>query len=157
MEKARAALAGAGGWVRTTTYGLRNTPGGRRAKFRVVANDGLLTGAATSKGRHEVEAKAPRVSILSPANGDAVVEKTPVQFAASIEDLQDANLRPRKIVWRSSIQGAIGRGSTITAELEPGSHRITVRATNSAGRTGTASLDLEVAAVPPTVDALLIP
>lgn len=136
---------------------LRSLPGGRRAKFRVVANDGVLTGAATSKGKLRVPAKPPRVAILSPTSGEALVEKAQVQLAASVEDLQDANLKPRHVVWRSSVQGTLGRGTAITTTLKPGSHEISVRATNSAGRTGRAKLNVEVAAVPPNVDAVLIP
>jgi hypothetical protein len=136
---------------------LRRLPGGRKAKFRVVANDGVLTGAATSRGRLEVPAKPPKVAILSPEPGASLVEKTEVRLAAGVDDLQDANVRRRNIVWRSSEQGTLGRGATITTTLKPGSHAISVRATNSAGRTGKAKVSVEVAAVPPSVDAVLIP
>jgi hypothetical protein len=136
---------------------LRSLPGGRKARFRVVANDGVLTGAARSKGKLRVPAKPPRVSILSPEPGASVVEKSQVQLAASVEDLQDANVKRRSIVWRSSEQGTLGRGATITTTLKPGSHEISVRAKNSAGRSAGAKVDVEVAAVPPSVDAILIP
>lgn len=142
---------------RSYVVDMRRLPGGRKARFRVVANDGVLTGVATSRGRHTVPAKPPRVSILSPAPGAPLVEQAKVQLAAGVDDLQDANLKRRNIVWRSSVQGMLGRGATITTTLEPGSHVISVRATNSAGRTGGAKVDAEVAAVPPTVDAILIP
>jgi hypothetical protein len=136
---------------------LRSLPGGRKARFRVVANDGVLTGAARSKGKLRVPAKAPRVSILSPEPGASLVEKSQIQLAASVEDLQDANLKRRNIAWRSSEQGTLGRGATITTTLKPGSHEISVRATNSAGRSNRAKVKVEVAAVPPSVDAVLIP
>ena len=136
---------------------LRRLPGGRKAKFRVVANDGVLTGAARSRGKLRVAAKPPRVAILSPTPGDSLVEKTQIQLAASVDDLQDANVKRRNIVWRSSEQGILGRGSTVTTTLRPGSHEISVRARNSAGRTGKAKMNVEVAAVPPNVDAVLIP
>ena len=114
---------------------LRRLPGGRKAKFRVVANDGVLTGAARSRGKLRVPAKPPRVSILSPTPGDSLVEKTQIQLAASVDDLQDANVKPRNIVWRSSEQGILGRGSTVTTTLKPGSHEISVgRATAPGGQ-----------------------
>lgn len=136
---------------------LRRLPGGRKARFRVVANDGILTGKATSKGRLRVPAKAPKVEILSPVPGDALAEKAQVRLAAGIDDLQDANLKRRDVVWSSSTQGALGRGATITVELEPGSHEISVHATNSAGRAGKATVKVSVAARPRRVDAILIP
>ena len=136
---------------------LRSLPGGRKARFRVVANDGVLTGAARSKGKLRVPAKPPRISILSPEPGASLVEQSQIQLAASVEDLQDANVKRRNVVWRSSEQGTLGRGATITTALKPGSHEISVRATNSAGRSGKAKVSVEVAAVPPSVDAVLIP
>jgi hypothetical protein len=51
----------------------------------------------------------------------------------------------------------LGRGATITTTLKPGRHVISVRATNSAKRTAKAMIDVDVAAVPPNVDAVLIP
>ncbi len=136
---------------------LRTLPGGKKARFRVVANDGVLTGAGNSKGKLKVPVKAPRVSILTPPSGAALVEGEQVQLAASVEDLQDAVFKAKQVVWTSSVQGELGRGATISAALQPGSHAITVSAENSAGKTGKAAVRVEVAAVPPTIDAVLIP
>ena len=47
-------------------------------------------------------------------------------------------MKRRNIVWRSSEQGMLGRGATITTTLKPGSHEISVAGENSAGRTGKA-------------------
>ena len=71
--------------------------------------------------------------------------------------MQDAVFKAKQVVWTSSVQGELGRGATISAALQPGSHAITVSAENSAGKTGKAAVRVEVAAVPPTIDAVLIP
>jgi hypothetical protein len=72
---------------------------------------------------------------------------------ASVSDLQDPKFAESRIVWRSSIQGELGRGSAITAALAPGTHEITATATNSAGRSGSATVTVAVTAVPPRMDA----
>ncbi len=61
---------------------LDRLPGGKKARVRVVANDGVLTGSDTSKG-FKVAAKAPNVSILSPAAGTAFDADDQVQLAAA--------------------------------------------------------------------------
>jgi hypothetical protein len=131
----------------------RNLPGGRRTRFRVVATDGVLTGIATSKTPATVAFKRPRVSIISPQPGSTFTEREQIQFAADVEDLQDQPFPSRNIVWRSSLQGVIGRGATISAALKPGTHEISVTATNRGGRTTTATMTVHVAAIPPTFDA----
>ena len=131
---------------------LSRLPGGARARFRVIASDGVLTGTATSK-RFAVPVKPPRVLISTPADGANAVEGQPVQLTAVVDDLQDAAFPASGIVWRSSLQGDLGKGSSITASLQPGNHKISVTATNRAGKSTTASVTVNVAAIPPTFDA----
>jgi hypothetical protein len=68
-------------------------------------------------------------------------------------DLQDGSLPASALVWRSSLDGVIGRGPSITATLKPATHVITLTGTNKAGLSGTASTTVTVAAVPPVVAA----
>ena len=131
----------------------RKLPGGRRARFRVVATDGVLTGIATSRTPVSVAFKRPRVSIASPRPRSAFTEGDRIQFVANVEDLQNQTFPSRNVVWRSSLQGVIGRGQTISAALKPGTHRISVSATNSGGRTAIATRTIDVAAIPPTFNA----
>jgi hypothetical protein len=132
----------------------RRLPGGHRARFRVVATDGVRTGIATSKAAGSLAFKRPRVSIASPQRGSSFTEGDRIQFVANVEDIQDQPHFPsRKIVWRSSLQGVIGRGEAISAALKPGTHRISVKATNTGGKTATATRTVDVAAIPPIFDA----
>jgi hypothetical protein len=127
-------------------------PGGKKARIRVVANDGVLTGSATSKA-FAVPVKAPEVSIVSPAPGQAFDSDDQVQLAAHVRDLQDQQFAAGDIVWRSSIQGELGTGPSLLTRLDAGSHEITATATNSGRKSGSASIRVEVEAVPPLFDA----
>ena len=146
------------GGLRKRTYrvDLSQLPGGNKARFRVVASDGVLTGSATSGG-FKVPVKSPRVSISTPQTGATLTEGTPIQFVADVSDLQDQRFDGAKVVWRSSLQGELGTGTAIAAPLGPGSHEVTVTATNSGGATTAAAITVEVTAVPPTFDANAAP
>lgn len=132
---------------------LRQLPGGKRARFRVIATDGVRTDVDTSKTRLKVAAKSPRVLIATPQVQAQAVAGEPIQLVASVSDLQDPQFSESRIVWRSSIQGELGRGSAITAALASGTHEITATATNSAGKSGTATVTVIVIAIPPRMDA----
>jgi hypothetical protein len=131
---------------------LSELPGGKKARIRVVANDGVLTGAATSK-TFKVPVKAPEVSILAPAPGAAFDADDQIQLSASVDDLQDNDFAAKDIVWRSDKQGELGTGPDLLTRLDAGTHEITVTATNSGKKSGSASIRLEVAEVPPLFDA----
>ncbi len=131
-------------------------PGGSHARFRVIASDGVLTGIATSK-RFAVPVKPPRVLISTPHDGATAVEGESIQLSAVVDDLQDAAFPASRVVWRSSLQGMLGTGSSITASLTPGTHEVSVTATNSAGKSATATVTVDVTAIPPTFDASATP
>jgi hypothetical protein len=131
---------------------LAALPGGKRAAFRVVANDGVLTGRDDST-RLRVPAKAPLVSIATPAPGTALTADQPVQLAATVLDLQDPRFESERLAWRSSLQGELGSGQAISAGLSPGTHEITATATNSRGKSASATVSVQVDAVPPVVVA----
>jgi hypothetical protein len=132
----------------------RALPGGDKARFRVVVTDGVLTGVDASKPV-KVAAKAPRISIAAPVNGAQLTAGQSVQLIASVEDDQDTHLKA--VGWRSSIQGDLGSGAMLTTQLQPGSHVITATVTNSLGKTASASVTVDVAAIPNAIDAQLIP
>jgi hypothetical protein len=123
-------------------------PGGRRARFEVVANDGVRTGSDAS-APVKVKAKKPRVAIVTPASGANLAADEPVQLVATVRDLQDQRLGPGRIVWRSSIQGKLGGGAALAVPLAAGTHEITVTAKNSAGKRGKAAITVDVTAPPP--------
>lgn len=132
---------------------LRRLPGGSRARFVVIASDGVRTGSDRSNRALKVPVKRPRVLIATPRQGARLTAGQPVSLLASVSDPQQQRLPSRRLVWRSSVQGVLGRGLAITAALEPGDHVISFRATNRAGKSAVASVTVTVPAVPPRVVA----
>jgi hypothetical protein len=132
---------------------LRRVPGGSRARFMVIAGDGVRTGSDRSDRPFRVAVKRPRVLISAPQQGAEFAAGQPVSFLASVSDLQQLQLPARGLVWRSDVQGELGRGLAITAALKPGNHVISLQATNRGGKSSVARLAVTVAAVPPLFDA----
>jgi hypothetical protein len=127
---------------------LAGLPGGEHARFEVIANDRVRTGGDTSRP-FKVGAKKPRVSISTPATGAELAADQLVQLVATVDDPQDVRFEARHLVWRSSIQGKLGRGTAIAAALTAGTHKLTATATNSAGKKAKASVTVNVTAPPP--------
>lgn len=87
----------------------------------------------------------PTVTITSPASGLTVDEGTPVQLAGSATDPQDGPLGETALAWASSVDGALGTGSSLeVVSPSVGVHTITLTATDSDGNTGSASVSLLV-------------
>jgi hypothetical protein len=99
--------------------------------------------------------QAPTATISAPADDASVDEFMSVAFQGSASDPEDGALTGSALVWTSSIDGGIGTGTAFSRnDLSPGSHVITLTATDSDGATGTATVDLtvvDVANEPPVV------
>ena len=91
---------------------------------------------------------APRVLVLSPANGTKVATADAVAFSAAATDDQSGDVSA-SLVWTSSlVSGSIGAGPSFSlATLPVGNHSITATATDPQGLQGTATFDLVVANV----------
>ena len=87
--------------------------------------------------------QAPTISITSPASSSVLFENEAVVFSGIANDLEDGDLSS-SISWSSSIDGILGSGSTVNANLTAGSHQITATITDSAGDTRTASITIEL-------------
>jgi hypothetical protein len=135
---------------------LASLPGGSRARFQVLASDGVLTGSDRSNGALSVPVNAPQVSIVAPSRGAELTAGQPVVLSGSATDLQDGPLAGSQLAWSSSRQGALGSGATLTATLQPGKHVITLRATNRAGKSATASVTVTVQRAAPLVAASIV-
>jgi YD repeat-containing protein len=93
----------------------------------------------------------PQLRIDAPANGAMVEYRQPLTLRASAEDGADGDLGDT-IQWSSNIDGALGTGRTLTTStLQTGAHVITASVTDSSGLTTTASVQVNVAFVPPSV------
>jgi len=87
---------------------------------------------------------APAVTITSPTNGSSFVAGTTVTLTATAIDAEDGDLASA-LAWSSSLDGALGSGGSIaTAALSVGLHTIVAAATDSGGREGQASINVNV-------------
>jgi hypothetical protein len=66
-----------------------------------------------------------------------------ITFSGTATDAEDGNISA-KIIWNSSLDGTIGTGATISRTLSAGTHTITASATDSAGTTGKATMNLSI-------------
>lgn len=62
---------------------------------------------------------------------------TPVHLEASASDVESGDLSA-EVEWTSSLDGALGSGPSLEANLQDGEHRITARVSDEAGQTTTA-------------------
>ncbi len=91
---------------------------------------------------------APTAVISSPASGLAIDEGTPVRLAGTGTDPQDGTLADAALAWSSSIDGALGTGSSLeVASPSVGVHTIMLTAMDSDGNTGAASVSVLVEAL----------
>jgi hypothetical protein len=76
-------------------------------------------------------------------------EFVPVSFAGTASDAEDGSLTGTDLVWTSSLDGAIGTGTSFSkSDLSIGVHTITLTATDSDGASGMASVQLTIVVVP---------
>ncbi|MCA9964095.1 MAG: hypothetical protein KC423_07630, partial [Anaerolineales bacterium] len=119
-----------------TTYeaDVDSLAGSSDGRFRIVANDGLNIGYAETPAAIIIPNKAPFVTLANPLDGSEFVPGGLVVLVGSGTDLEDGNIPDEKLVWSSDRQGELGYGSSLPiATLEPGTHQITLTATDSYG------------------------
>jgi hypothetical protein len=101
---------------------------------------------------------APGLTITAPSSGTSIAAGAMVTLSATASDQQDGILSG-SIVWRSSLAGSLGVGSSLAALLPTGVQTLTASVTDSAGATTTASVGVTVAAAaapaPMTLSAVL--
>jgi hypothetical protein len=96
-------------------------------------------------------AQAPVATITAPANNASFVQGTSETFTGTATDPVNGALSGGSLVWRDNVSGQIGTGTSFsTASLAAGAHVITLTATDSQGLTGSATINVNVTAPPPT-------
>lgn len=89
--------------------------------------------------------QSPAPAIVAPAPNSSVPEGTTVEFIGNATDAEDGTLSGSALEWRSSRDGVIGTGDTVSsANLSAGVHTITLTATDHDGATGQATRLLTV-------------
>jgi hypothetical protein len=114
-------------------------PGGTNAKIRVTVTDGVLS-AFVESSAFTVPVKSPEVFLDLPEWGDSYEDGDQIELEGETYDLQDERLPDNKLEWSSDLGNKsgskiIGYGSRlIVSNLVTGEHTITLKATNSAGK-----------------------
>jgi alpha-tubulin suppressor-like RCC1 family protein len=105
--------------------------GGSGAKIRVLATDGVNTGADESDVPFTVGSKGPQAYILSPEGDGTIPPGTPLFLQGYAYDLEDGTLQETALRWTSSQDGDLGMGSQVLVTLSQGQHVVILTATDS--------------------------
>jgi len=89
---------------------------------------------------------SPTVTITSPANNSQFNSGALIHFAGTAIDKQDGDLSS-KLVWQSSRDSYLWTGSNFDRTLSDGTHTITALVTDRSGKTGSASVTINVGPV----------
>ena len=122
-------------------------PGPHRLKLQAVDSAGVTSSAEISiTVIDEVVTNTPPVVMIdAPMNGAVFDEGMPIELRGHATDAQDGMLSGGALAWSSSLGGALGAGSTLTfANAARGHHRIVLTATDVAGASSVATVELDV-------------
>jgi hypothetical protein len=91
-----------------------------------------------------VESSPPVSQILSPLNGQKFAVGRNLLLQGSGSDPEEGPLPDSSFVWSSDIDGILGKGSILAVStLSPGKHVITLRVTDSTGKTSIATISIQ--------------
>jgi hypothetical protein len=117
--------------------------GGGQGIFRIIASDGVLAARSDSEPVL-IAAKPPVIRILGAAEGQQFRYGQTINLSGEVLDPQGEVLNDADLLWLVDGKAA-GNGLLLsTHKLPPGQHTVTLQATNSAGKTGTVTLQLAV-------------
>ncbi len=117
--------------------------GSTDALLQVFGSRDLQSSSAVL-GPFTIVDKAPTVTISNPAaDGQIFTAGTTVQLKGDALDVEDGTVSD--VTWSSDVDGALGTGDLLElTTLSTGVHIITLSATDSAGNTTTATVQLEI-------------
>jgi hypothetical protein len=118
--------------------------GTQDGRFRVIATDGVKTGAAESASV-QIANKAPVAQINDPGAGSTFLPGALVVLQGAALDLEDGRLPDEALNWSSDLQGDLGVGPSLPVNnLQPGKHVITLSVADRAGAPTTAQTQITV-------------
>ena len=98
-------------------------------------------GSAEADAAVDADAGTPTCTITAPSTGTATGFDVAVTLVATATDPQDGALSAASVVWRTDLQTApLGNGTTLMTTLPVGTNVVTCTATDSSGKTGTATV-----------------
>jgi hypothetical protein len=122
-------------------------PGSTAGMLEILVNDGFDTTSDRLTGL-VVSPKAPGVVIHSPRQGQTVSSRAPLVLSASVQDPEEGVITDdANLAWASSLDGDLGTGSDTvvpTGLLRPGTHTVSLSATDASGATSSRSVQITV-------------
>jgi CSLREA domain-containing protein len=124
-------------------------------QLRAVINDGFRQSGFTSTGTAPVATaqRDPFSAILSPGTGKTFLQYSAIPLKGLAFDPEDGALTPQWKLIRNSDSATVRTASGTTADLSPdangwtpGSYTVELKATDSAGRTTTSTVDIAIVA-----------
>jgi hypothetical protein len=132
--------------IKTNVY-LLNTrlfPASQAARLRVEVTDGCQT-AETTSNPFSIAARPPATAISGPLGVKAVVAGQPFTLKGWGYDRTDGVLQRSAFRWTTASNELLGTGDVIELSLPAGLHQIRLIASNSAGLSNTAQINVVVA------------
>ncbi len=118
---------------------------GTHALSCIVTDSGGNTGSATVSLTVLPMNTAPVVNFSMPGAGASFAAGAAVTLVGSANDAEDGVLTGSALTWRSSLDGVLGTGSPLsTSSLRVGSHVLSLTATDSGGRTSSATVNVTI-------------
>lgn len=124
------------------TIDFSDLPGSTNALIEILVSDGINTGSAISAPFTVPKHLPSSVVITNPPSGYAQASADPVSLKGGAFDADDGFLTGAALTWKSDIQGALGTGSPLSVNLNPGTHNVTLTATDSDGNSISASVSI---------------
>lgn len=119
---------------------LAELGGTTQGKARVIVSDGVNTSQADSDGFFAVPNQPPAVQIVTPDEGETFGYGQLVPLVGAATDMEDETLPDDAFQWYSNLDGFLGVGPSIDANLETiGAHTILLYVTDADGTTGVAA------------------
>ncbi|MCC5876834.1 MAG: hypothetical protein JJU11_11495, partial [Candidatus Sumerlaeia bacterium] len=114
------------------------------ARIRLIVSDGFNATEATSD-LFTVLPRAPLVTITRPQGGQAFAANEPIFLTGNAYDPEDGPILEQGLIWEVDGIGEVGFGrSLILGDLSPGTHRITLTATDNDGDTTTDEVTITI-------------
>ncbi|MDD5529956.1 MAG: T9SS type A sorting domain-containing protein [bacterium] len=94
------------------------------ASFKIIATDGINSTEDSSDAASGIANRFPSLSISKPSDSSSFAHTQEIMLSGSAYDQEDGTLPESCLVWVSSIDDTLGRGSSIKSTLSLGAHQI---------------------------------